>query len=259
MTETASSAQLSQHNKETAMSDYYRCTCGNHLEKVTQSANSMLNSEQFDAARMGDWFCRRCPKNEGKNRYFWDSEVAALAAAPARIDCGEAGHEAGCCGNAKCLPSAAPAQPDDHDRELAAYRLTVENKDREIAGLREALGTAIRQNSHDMLMTGEELRECSAALAYKTPVQPDYSEFFYTLARLLDIPAQSISPERVWQEQMLPKISTALAGTAPVSKEYAELRIVRVTNNLGVADWVTVEDAKAFADATHALRMGGKP
>lgn len=66
------------------MSDYYRCTCGNHLEKVTQSANSMLNSEQFDAARMGDWFCRRCPKNEGKNRYFWDSEVAALAAAPAQ-------------------------------------------------------------------------------------------------------------------------------------------------------------------------------
>lgn len=94
------------------MSDYYRCTCGNHLEKVTQSANSMLNSEQFDAARMGDWFCRRCPKNEGKNRYFWDSEVAALAASPARIDCGEAGHSEGCCGNAQCLPSAAPAQPD---------------------------------------------------------------------------------------------------------------------------------------------------
>ena len=70
------------------MSDYYRCTCGNHLEKVTQSANSMLNSEQFDAARMGDWFCRRCPKNEGKNRYFWDSEVAALAAAPAQPDAG---------------------------------------------------------------------------------------------------------------------------------------------------------------------------
>lgn len=64
------------------MSDAYRCTCGNHLEKVTQSANSMLNSEQFYAARMGDWFCRRCPTNEGKNRYFWDSDIAALAVAP---------------------------------------------------------------------------------------------------------------------------------------------------------------------------------
>lgn len=40
----------------------------------------MLNSEQFYAARMGDWFCRRCPTNEGKNRYFWDSDIAALAA-----------------------------------------------------------------------------------------------------------------------------------------------------------------------------------
>ena len=31
--------------------------------------------------------------------------------------------------------------------------------------LLEALKLAVRQNSHDMLMTGEELRQCSAAIA----------------------------------------------------------------------------------------------
>lgn len=62
---------------------------------------------------------------------------------------------------------------------------------REIAGLRAALAMAVKQGSHDMLLTGEELRRCEAALA----------------------------------------------GTATVSQEYAE-------------------QMRAFADATHALRMG---
>ncbi len=33
------------------------------------------------------------------------------------------------------------------------------------AELLEALKLAVRQNSHDMLMTGEELRKCEAAIA----------------------------------------------------------------------------------------------
>jgi hypothetical protein len=32
----------------------------------------------------------------------------------------------------------------------------------------EALQLAVRQNSHDMLMTGEELRKCEAAIAQAT-------------------------------------------------------------------------------------------
>lgn len=34
-----------------------------------------------------------------------------------------------------------------------------------VAELIEALRVAVRQNSHDMLMTGDELRQCTAALA----------------------------------------------------------------------------------------------
>ena len=37
----------------------------------------------------------------------------------------------------------------------------------EVAGLRKALAAAIRQNEHDMLMTGEELRAARAALGDK--------------------------------------------------------------------------------------------
>ena len=40
--------------------------------------------------------------------------------------------------------------------------------DAEIAGLRKALAAAIRQNEHDMLMTGEEFRAARAALGDKT-------------------------------------------------------------------------------------------
>ena len=42
----------------------------------------------------------------------------------------------------------------------------------EVAGLRKALAAAIRQNEHDMLMTGEELRAARAALGDKTPTTP---------------------------------------------------------------------------------------
>ena len=37
--------------------------------------------------------------------------------------------------------------------------------------LLEALQLAVRQNSHDMLMTGEELRKCEAAIAKATGEQ----------------------------------------------------------------------------------------
>lgn len=37
--------------------------------------------------------------------------------------------------------------------------------------LLEALRIAVRQNSHDMLMTGEELRQCEAAIAKATGEQ----------------------------------------------------------------------------------------
>lgn len=45
---------------------------------------------------------------------------------------------------------------------LESYGLKVE---RERDELLEVLKIAVRQNSHDMLMTGEELRQCSAAIA----------------------------------------------------------------------------------------------
>ena len=37
--------------------------------------------------------------------------------------------------------------------------------------LLEALELAVRQNSHDMLMTGEELRQCESAIAKATGEQ----------------------------------------------------------------------------------------
>lgn len=53
--------------------------CGKPLQKVKQSPNSMLNAEQFDAVRAGDWFCETCPGNgraAGGYRYFWDGDLS---------------------------------------------------------------------------------------------------------------------------------------------------------------------------------------
>lgn len=57
-----------------------RCPqCGDALEKVTQSPHGMLNSEQFDAVKAGDFLCRSCPDNgraaNKKHAYFWESEL----------------------------------------------------------------------------------------------------------------------------------------------------------------------------------------
>ena len=46
------------------------------------------------------------------------------------------------------------------ERENTEARMQSENR-----ALREALQLAVRQNSHDMQMTGEEIRLCEAALS----------------------------------------------------------------------------------------------
>jgi hypothetical protein len=38
----------------------------------------MLNDDQFDAIRAGDWYCNTCPSNGRGNtpyRYFWNREL----------------------------------------------------------------------------------------------------------------------------------------------------------------------------------------
>jgi hypothetical protein len=50
----------------------------------------MLNDDQFDAVRAGDWYCDTCPSNERGNtgyRYFWTRELAQpppVSASPAK-------------------------------------------------------------------------------------------------------------------------------------------------------------------------------
>lgn len=52
---------------------------------------------------------------------------------------------------------------------IDALELEVRQLSEQAAALRKGLELAIKQNSHDMLMTGEELRQCEAALAAHTP------------------------------------------------------------------------------------------
>jgi hypothetical protein len=68
-----------------------RCpTCARALHKVMRPSGSMLNDDQFDAVRAGDWYCDTCPSNERGNtgyRYFWTRELAqppAVSASPAK-------------------------------------------------------------------------------------------------------------------------------------------------------------------------------
>lgn len=63
-------------------------------------------------------------------------------------------------------------QTDDgiEEKAIAAWnRRTQPEPDSLLAQMAEALRVAIEQNYHDMIMTGEELRKCSAALS-------DYNE-----------------------------------------------------------------------------------
>lgn len=52
--------------------------CGAQLDKVRNHAGSMLNDDQFDSVKAGDWCCMTCPSNNrGRSgyAYFWDKEV----------------------------------------------------------------------------------------------------------------------------------------------------------------------------------------
>ena len=70
--------------------------------------------------------------------------------------------------------AAAVSAADNADIQWLYLREAekVAAKDAEIAGLRSALAAAIRQNEHDMLMTGEELRAARATLGDMTPTPP---------------------------------------------------------------------------------------
>jgi len=52
--------------------------CGSPLEQVCQSVNSMLNAEQFESVKAGDYYCPTCPDNDrGKDKkcYWWIKEL----------------------------------------------------------------------------------------------------------------------------------------------------------------------------------------
>lgn len=54
--------------------------CGGVLTPVSHPAGSMLNAEQFDAIRAGDWYCTRCKGDRSNTgfRYFWNREIAGV-------------------------------------------------------------------------------------------------------------------------------------------------------------------------------------
>ena len=55
-----------------------RCPeCGVSMERVEQGSPRMLNADQYDAIKPGDWFCRHCPGDRGKSGYLylWNREV----------------------------------------------------------------------------------------------------------------------------------------------------------------------------------------
>ena len=57
--------------------------CGADLLEVKQSPNSYLSAEQFDADKLGDWYCKCCPKGPSEggsaHRYFWNRDLGAAA------------------------------------------------------------------------------------------------------------------------------------------------------------------------------------
>ena len=142
--------------------------------------------------------------------------------------------------------AAAPAQPDTHPttgepmgtdaQEATAWKLTVENLERENAALREALLRGVREV--------EALkRECGTdPESWQAIRNGVYMDISY-------------------------RMRAALAGTAPApSKEYAELPKqpllhayeIQENGSLKAAFGYSAGQTLAFADATHALRTGGK-
>ena len=59
--------------------------CGSELLEVLQSPDSYLSAEQFDADKLGDWYCKCCPKGPSKgsstHRYFWNRDLGSSPAA----------------------------------------------------------------------------------------------------------------------------------------------------------------------------------
>ena len=56
----------------------YHCPeCVKPLNPVLQSSSSMLNSEQFDAGRAGDYYCDKCKGTRASTgfRYFWEHRL----------------------------------------------------------------------------------------------------------------------------------------------------------------------------------------
>jgi hypothetical protein len=67
----------------------------------------------------------------------------------------------------------AISDPDSRHLEAAdaleSQAAQIAEQAAKIEALRDALALAVRQNEHDMLMTGEELRACRAALLTGLP------------------------------------------------------------------------------------------
>lgn len=52
--------------------------CKEELEVVCNSFGSMLNDDQFDAQKAGDYCCKKCPDNKRGHSgycYFWEEEL----------------------------------------------------------------------------------------------------------------------------------------------------------------------------------------
>lgn len=51
--------------------------CGGRLEAVTYPSDSMLNQDQFDSVRAGDWYCTNCKGVEARSgyKYWWDNDL----------------------------------------------------------------------------------------------------------------------------------------------------------------------------------------
>ena len=56
--------------------------CQKRLKAVHFDPQSMLNRDQFESIKAGDWFCSTCTGDRGKRtgyRYYWDREVIFLS------------------------------------------------------------------------------------------------------------------------------------------------------------------------------------
>ena len=51
--------------------------CKKPLEEVRYPDGCMLNRDQFDSIRAGDYYCTSCKGNEAKSgfKYWWEKEV----------------------------------------------------------------------------------------------------------------------------------------------------------------------------------------